>query len=117
MNFKKRLWQLLFCISIFFNVFAIVTTINEPDYKLGILKQDIAIAEYRDDRKVLFKLPKGMTVVNVSPRGIAEIGLVHPQRFSFTVAQFSSEFIDYSNSSEKSPHGGLYQLASKADQP
>ena len=110
---RRRLWKILFFISILFNIFTMISSLNQPDYKLGILKRDVNIADYNDDSKVVFKLPKGMTIVDVSPRGLPSIGLFNAERFSFTIVGSSSDFTEYSDLTNKSPFGGLYRLASK----
>jgi hypothetical protein len=77
--------------------------------KLRQIEQDITIADYANDSKKLFKLPKGLTVMDFSPRGIATFGLFHPNRFSIVVTH-GSNVIDYSSSTKKSPWGALYQV-------
>ncbi len=115
MNLKRGLWAGLFFLSIFFNLVTVISSINLPSYKLGVLQRDLVIADYSNDRKVLFKIPKGLTVMDASPRGLGEVGLFLPKRFTFVIAG-SNEFIDYSPSIAKSPDGSLYQVASKEDQ-
>jgi hypothetical protein len=112
-GFKKKLrqivWRFIIVISILFNLSCILDQMALPDFKLGVLEQDITIAEFANDSKKLFKLPKGLTVMDFSPRGIATFGLFHPNRFSIVVTH-GSNVIDYSSSTKKSPWGALYQV-------
>jgi hypothetical protein len=112
MKIRKLLWRLLIVLSIFFNIFTFVDRTAMPDYKLGSLRQDIEVSDYGDDSKVLFRLPKNITVMDVSPRGIATIGLFDSERFSIVVvAPGSADFIDYSTNAVKLDHGALYRVS------
>jgi hypothetical protein len=66
-GFKKKLrqivWRFIIVISILFNLSCILDQMALPDFKLGVLEQDITIAEFANDSKKLFKLPKGLTLV------------------------------------------------------
>ena len=103
MNFKK-VWNILFCLSIMFNIVTLLGRVNYPDYTLGVLKKDLFITSYGSNESISLMLPKGLNVVNVSPKGLSAVGLFDPERFSFTIAASSSEFIDYSNLTKKSPY-------------
>jgi hypothetical protein len=111
MRLKNILWILIFIISIVLNFLGLLDFKSRPDYKLGTLQQDITVVDYRNDSKVLFIMPKGSTVMNVSPRGLAKAGLLDPARFSIIIASPSSDFIDYSNNNSKSPYGALYRIS------
>lgn len=112
-RFRTKLRQLacrfVVVISILLNLFVIFDWMTLPDYKPGVLTQDITIADYGDDSKKIFKLPKGLTVIDFSPRGIATFGLFHPDRFSIVVTH-GSDLVDYSSSATKSPWGALYKV-------
>ena len=75
--------------------------INSPSNAVGILKKDINVAVLFDDqydKKVLFKLPKGMVVLDSSPQGIAAAGMFQPNRITFTII-VPDNSVDYSQSS------------------
>ena len=109
---KQRLLQLFFVVSVLLNIFILIAWSNQPSYKIGILLHDVEVADYANDSRILFKLPKGITVMNVSPRGLATVGLFDSERFSFTITVSDSELINYSSIPDgKSPYAALYQVA------
>jgi hypothetical protein len=118
MRFKKILWGLLglfVSFSILFNFIAVVNLMDLPDYKTGVLLDDLEIADYRNDGKVLFKLPKGINVMNVSPRGFASWGLFDAERFSIVIVTSNAKVVDYNTDETiKFPNGALYRLSGKS---
>jgi hypothetical protein len=78
----------IFIISIFFNIVFILGWLlnwfNSPSYKLGRLERDIEIGFFTDD-SAFFTLPKGLTVRNVSERGIGAIGQFENERFEIVI--------------------------------
>lgn len=112
MNLRQKVWKyflaLLMLFSVGLNILTIFDWTSEPEYKLGVLTQDIEMTV--NGIEPLFTLPKGLTVENASPRGLATAGLFFPNRFRITVAASSEEFVDYSSHNKKSPYGSLYQV-------
>ena len=112
MNLRRKIWKsvltLLILFSVVFNILTIFDWIIQPEYKLGILTQDIDLTV--NGIKTLFKLPKGLTVENASPRGIATAGLFFPHRFRIIVAASDEKFVDYSSNNTKSPYRALYKV-------
>lgn len=88
----------IFRISITFNfVFLIgwfLTWFNSPSYKLGRLEKDIEIG-YFGGKSTIFKLPKGLTVRNISQRGIAAIGQFENERFEIVITSEYDDLINY----------------------
>jgi hypothetical protein len=117
MKLKKILWGLgglLFSLSILFNLVTVIDLMNLPDYRTGVLLRDVEIADYSNDSKVLFKLPKGTNVMNVSPRGLASLGLFDRERFSIVVVTNNAKVVNYElDETTKLPHGALYQVPGK----
>ena len=77
---------------------------------LGRLSQDISVKGLFDgqyDNKFLFKLPKGMVVMDASPQGIASAGVFEPNRIEFTII-VPEDSVDYSQSFDLTPSDSLY---------
>lgn len=71
-----------------------LSTINTPSYKEGRLEKDIEIGFFTGD-SVLFTLPKGLTVRNVSQRGIAAIGQFENERFEIVITSDDCNLVNY----------------------
>jgi len=67
---------------------------NSPSYKLGRLEKDIQIGYFSDD-SLIFRLPKGLTVENVSQRGLAAIGQFENERFQIIITSDDYNIINY----------------------
>ena len=107
---KKQKWilrlsvvfNLVFVLGLFLNWF------NSPSYKLGELKQDIELGLFNKNDTVLFKLPKGLTVRNVSQRGLNAIGQFENNRFEIVVTS-EKDLVNYNAAEEKLlPFGNFY---------
>lgn len=88
----------IFGISILLNVFFILAFIwnwlSSPSYKLGRLEKDIEIGYFQSDSSV-FKIPKGLTVKNVSERGLGAIGQFENERFSIVITSNDASLVNY----------------------
>lgn len=62
----------------------LVNWFNSPSYEIGRLDEDIKVGIFTGD-STIFKIPKGLTVRNVSQRGIGAIGLFENNRFSIVI--------------------------------
>ena len=84
--------------SITFNILFILgwfwNWANSPSYKLGRLEKDIKVG-YFSSKTVKFTLPKGLTVRNVSERGIAAIGQFENERFEIIITSDDPNLINY----------------------
>ena len=87
----------IFNISILLNVLFILTFLlnyfNSPTYELGKLKKDLKISYFSSD-STFFYLPKGLTVRNISQRGIAAIGQFENERFEIVITS-DDDLVDY----------------------
>jgi hypothetical protein len=87
----------VFLLSILFNAIFIIgwlwNYINSPTYELGRLKEDVNVGFFTGEKK-MFKLPKGLTVRNISQNGIAAIGQFENNRFEIVLTS-DDELVDY----------------------
>ena len=97
MYIKIKKW--FFRISVLFNVIFILgliwNALNSPSYKLGRLEQDISVGYFSTD-SVLFRLPKGLTVRDVSPSGLNAVGQFENSRFEIVITSDKESIINYS---------------------
>lgn len=88
----------IFIISIAFNIIFLIgwglSRLNKPSYKLGRLEKDITIGYFMGD-SLIFTLPKGLTVKNVSERGINAIGQFENERFQIVITSDDWKLINY----------------------
>lgn len=86
-----------FSLSIIFNVIFIVgwlwNYLNSPTYELGRLKEDVNVGFFTGEKK-MFKLPKGLTVRNISQNGVAAIGQFENNRFEIVLTS-EDDLVDY----------------------
>ncbi len=102
----SALLNVILLFSLFFNWF------NAPTYNYGKLKEDIEVGVFMSDDKV-FKIPAGITVQDVSPRGIDAIGRFENNRFSIIVSS-EAELVDYKSSPDSLlKFGNIYSADSK----
>lgn len=95
---KKSLIILSFVFNIIFIVLALLywflLTFNSPSYDLGRLEKDINVGGFMSDSAVFF-IPKGITVTNVSERGIGAIGQFENERFSIVFTSDDFDLVNY----------------------
>ena len=101
----------IFIISIAFNFIFLIgwgwNSLNKPSYKLGRLEQNITVGHFMGD-SLLFTLPKGLTVENVSERGINAIGQFENERFQIVISS-DDEIINYNLPIDSlGPNGNYY---------
>ena len=88
----------LFIISVFLNIlFGILyfwNLINSPTNELGRLEKEIKIGYFSSDQTV-FTIPKGITVRNVSQRGLGAIGQFENERFSIVITSNDPSLVNY----------------------
>ncbi len=88
----------LFGISIFLNVIFILifvwNSIHSHSNEIGRLEKDIEIG-YFDSDNAIFKIPKGLTVKNVSERGLGAIGQFENERFSIVITSNDASLVNY----------------------
>ena len=88
----------IFGISIFLNVIFILffawNWLNSPTNELGRLEKEIEIGYFLSDSSV-FKIPKGLTVKNMSERGLGAIGQFENERFSIVITSNDASLVNY----------------------
>ena len=67
---------------------------NSPSNELGRLEKDIEIGYFQSDKSV-FKIPKGLTVRNISQRGLGAIGQFENERFSIVITSNDANLVNY----------------------
>jgi hypothetical protein len=111
---KKQKWILRISIGInmiFLIIFLLKYTAYS--YKLGVLKKDVKVGIFDKKDSVFFTLPKGLTVRDVSERGISAIDLFENHRFDIIITSDDNDLVDYSKSKEELlPFGNLYSADS-----
>ena len=115
----RRLKSWLFAISVSLNILLIgklvLENFNTPTFQLGKLTKSVNFGFFGKDT-TYFVLPKGMTVRNVSPRGIAAIGQFENNRFDIILTTEDETLVDYNISRNKLLPFGNYYSADKAQQ-
>jgi hypothetical protein len=98
---KQNIFPLIFvfcitAISFIFNILCFVDYLNQPTYTLGKLKTDININGFYNDSKdaVIFSIPRGTIVTDVSPQFIAAAGVFDVHRVGLTIL-ISPDLVDY----------------------
>jgi hypothetical protein len=88
----------LFGISIFLNIIFILifvwNSIHSHSNEIGRLEKDIEIGYFNSDNAI-FKIPKGLTVKNVSERGLGAIGQFENERFSIVITSNDASLVNY----------------------
>lgn len=112
---KSQKW--IFRLSIAFNIVLIlIFLLNEvfsPSYKLGVLKKNINVGIFTVNDSTVFTLPKGLTVRDVSERGLGAIGQFENNRFDIIITSDDS-LVDYSEPVNKlAPFGNYYSIKNK----
>ena len=67
---------------------------NSPSYRLGVLTQDVNAGFLAED-SIVYKIPKGITVRDVSPRGIESIGQFENNRFEIILTTDREDLVNY----------------------
>jgi hypothetical protein len=112
---RSRKW--VFSISIALNVLFVLGWLfnysNSPTYKLGVLTQDVN-AGFLSGDSTIYIIPKGITVRDVSPRGINAIGQFENNRFELILTTEREGLVDYNK-----PKDSLFQFGNlySADNP
>ncbi len=68
--------------------------LNSPTNELGKLEKDIEIRYFQSNNSV-FKIPKGLTVKNVSERGLGAIGQFENERFPIIITSNDASLVNY----------------------
>lgn len=95
---KKWIFNISILLNVLFIVAFVFNYFNSPTYELGRLKKDLKISYFGSD-STFFYLPKGLTVRNISQRGIAAIGQFENERFEIVITS-DDDLVDYNISKD-----------------
>ena len=91
---KKWIFRLSILLNVFFILAFVWNWLNSPSNELGRLEKDIEIGYFQSDKSV-FRIPKGLTVRNVSQRGLGAIGQFENERFSIVITSYDASLVNY----------------------
>ena len=111
---KAKKWLLILSImmNIFFTGKLLFENFNSPNYKLGQLNKTIKVGIFGHDT-TCFILPTGLTVRNVSERGISAIDQFENNRFDIVVTSDEDSLVNYNIDPDKLLPFGNYYSANK----
>jgi len=103
--------RVLLAISVLANVvlaaWIVLQYTSTPTERVGVLAEELTVKTFQEP-SLSFVLPKGLTVADVSPRGLAGAGQLEPFRFSIVVSSNRAALVDYETSARRSAFGQLY---------
>ena len=91
---KKWIYRISILLNIVFLLGYLLNWFNSPSYEIGRLEEDVKVGIFTGD-STIFKIPKGLTVRNVSERGIGAIGQFENNRFYFLLKSSEETFLRY----------------------
>lgn len=104
---KKWILNISILLNVLFIVAFVFNYFNSSTYELGRLKKDLKISYFSSD-STFFYLPKGLTVRNVSPKGIAAISQFEKERFEIVITS-DNDLVDYDVPKDSlQPFGNFY---------
>ena len=107
-NIRRTLIAISILGNLIFVTYFMLQKFNEPTYKLGILTENIKVGIFNQPG-LIFELPKGLTVMDVAPSGIASTGQFENYRFSIVVTSNNPHLVDYNaQESEFNKHSNYY---------
>ena len=112
---KKWIFRISIILNILFVLNLFLQWFNIPSYKLGRLEKDLKVGHFSSD-SVIFELPRGLTVRNISQRGLSAIGQFENERFEIVVTSEEPDLVNYNVSdSELQQFGNFYSADIKND--
>ncbi len=72
----------------------LIQKLNAPTEKLGVLTREVTAGSFGSS-DVSFKLPKGLTVMDVSPQGISAIGMFEASRYAVVITTDELNLVDF----------------------
>src|SRR5688572_3176952 len=103
--------RVVLAISVLLNVvlgaWALLHHTSAPSGRIGVLAQDLSVKTFQEP-SLSFLLPKGLTVADSSPRGLAGAGQLEPFRFSIIISSDRAALVDYEGAGQRSTFGHLY---------
>jgi hypothetical protein len=94
--------------------YLVLDRLNSPTRELGVLTRDVT-ARFPDGSGRTFHLPKGMTVRDETPRGIAAAGMFAPYRFAIVVMAEQPEPANFAPGVAVGSLGELYAVVEDGD--
>ena len=86
----------------------LVQKLNAPTEKLGVLTREVTAGSFGSS-DVSFKLPKGLTVMDVSPQGISAIGMFEASRYAVVITTDEQNLVDFKPAKPRQ-FGELYSI-------
>lgn len=111
---KKWIFRLSIAFNVIFILGWLLNYMNSPTYALGRLKEDVNVGFFTGEKK-MFKLPKGITVRNISQNGIAAIGQFENNRFEIVLTS-DDDLVDYDVKKDSLYTFGNYYSVEKVKQ-
>lgn len=91
---KKWIFRISILINVIFILVFLFNWLISPTNELGRLEKDLDIGYFQSDNS-FFRIPKGITVKNVSQRGIGAIGQFENERFSIVITSNDGSLVNY----------------------
>lgn len=106
LTFKNILLIVSIILNLYLGAASFINNLNEPSGNYGILTQDINLGNFGKEQSI-FKLPKGITVQDVSPRGFDAIGQFENNRYSIIITTELDSLVKY-DSTDIGVNGNFY---------
>ena len=107
-KWRKWIFRLSITCNIVFGLGWFLNYMNSPTYKLGVLTQDVNAGFIADDNTI-FKIPKGITVRDVSLHGFEAIGQFENNHFELVFTTDRDDLVNYTISKDSLfPYGNYY---------
>lgn len=107
-KWRKWIFRLSITCNIVFGLGWFLNYMNSPTYKLGVLTQDVNAGFIADDNTI-FKIPKGITVRDVSTHGFEAIGQFENNHFELVFTTDRDDLVNYTISKDSLfPYGNYY---------
>lgn len=91
---KKWIFIVSILVNVAFGIGWFLQWFNSPSYKIGRLEKDLQVGIFSTD-SVIFKIPKGLTVRNMSERGLSAIGQFENERFEIVITSEDETLVNY----------------------
>ena len=107
---KKWIFRISILLNIIFLIGFGLNWLNSPTYKLGRLEKDLEVGVFMSDSS-LMKIPKGLTVRNISEQGISAIGQFENERFEIVITSDDPDIVNYNLPKDSLQQFGNYYSA------
>jgi hypothetical protein len=103
---RLLLWSIFGCslaANFVFTVTFALDRLNRPEDRIGVLTRNVEVGSF-SGTETIFRLPRGLTVRDASPRFLEAVDQFEPHRFSIVVTTEDESLINY-----RSPRESLHQ--------